>query len=176
MPLPSESPLGSCWGRSCPSSGRTLGPWEGALGVVAVLGLGQLLSPAGQCVGRAALGQGSATLVGFGFNAVSAAVHGRSWFCVCVLGLQMLSVWWCGLDTGTAQAAFPLGDTESQSCYHVLLWAEKLCPSKQAFFSLSSPFSVLWACCWREDKPLVRQEGWFATRVGLVHLGGLFQP
>lgn len=158
--------------------------------MVSVLTLGTLPSPSqGTVWAGQHLGSSGATLVGFGFPPVSAdwawadpGVHlGVG---VCVLGhlllltMQMLlSVWWCGLDTGMVQTAFPLGDTESQSSISCFaLGKAALCPSKQVFFSLGSPFSVLWTWCCREDEPLVRQEGWIAARVGLVHLGDLFQP
>lgn len=155
--------------------------------MVTVISLGHLPPP-----GRAVSGQGSIWAGAVPLWLVLVPVqclqteHGQvlvsiwEWVFVSLgicCSLQCRCCYLRGLDIGMVQTAFPLGDTESQSsisCFAV--GEEALCPSKQAFFSLSSPFSVLWTCCWREDEPLVGQEGWFAARVGLVHLGGLFRP
>lgn len=131
VPLPSESPLGITPGsgaagaQSRPGSGRMLEAVGRSSGCGDCAQFGRLPCPlqgsvwAGQHLGRS-----NATLVGFGFNPMSADwAQGDPGVClgagVCVLGhlllltLQMLSsVWWCGLDIGTAQTAFPLGVTK----------------------------------------------------------------
>lgn len=113
--------------------------------------------------GRAVSSRSGATRLGFGFNPMPAVwaragPGARLGAGVCVLGhllllgcrchLLVLGVgYWHGPNR---LSSWRYGVTEQRAMFSV--GKEALCPSKQAVFFLSSLFSVLWTCCWREDE------------------------